>query len=1045
MAQLRPESPWRRLFEEVRAQLGHRRDQEGVLGSINWLRKQMEARGANPNVVRNIIYRDKGKLADKRALYEILRELHERYGEGPLYAPELDALLSASGSAEQEVAQLLGREKRRAYTAFVGGVRSGQHPKLLVIGKPGAGKTLLLDYVQQALELPPKAAERVVRLELGGDLSAALTQLAQALGIPRELLEAKLVRLDGASAYAVQADAEAEVARVIVEGLRAGPGSQVLLLHLSRALSEEHALAGVPLRLNTPDVPRVSAAEWLWLTLLAPLSQLPNLSLLVSMAHLSARVQGRLGAFEGPIKLNPPTVAEARRFVKARLPQLTAQQQEAVVQRAGRSFEELRTLTLLAEMRVPLPHEESAESEHVQQLAQLLDGASDARLRAFLAALAVVAVPEYPAFSLALLDAVRDEGSGLSSLEQAFLDAVPGQPGRYRAFSRQFARSLRQRLQERQPGRYRELSARAARAFADEAERAPGSEAAGRYLHHLLEARDWPALERWLARWSMPQSLLRRLWQAAAAELPDGASLERIASQVAGHYVRLGSYRHPDALEAFALLERSSQPSLRLWTTLKRAEGAVLEGRIEEAEAWLAGQGEPEAPQLAAELALIRASLARWYSQPAEAARLVREVARPAAAAVPATAEGRLLHAKVAVWSGLIAKDQGRLEEALQEFSQVAAGDELIDARVAFQRGDVQLELGRYEAALASLDEAVQRAYRSEAPVQEQARYLSRRASLYRLRGDLEQASEDFRAALGILQDERGERAELEFWRAKVLDERALYLLAKGEYDAAIFELAENVAVFGRYQAETGVDASFRVLRSRLRLALAYGLRGLRQPYRYPLGRVLAGAENPFDLAQAERLARAVMAELETRRAQPGYEALWRAALQVASLLEPDPEAGVRLAREALSASRYPHQQALSACYLGAAQLRAREIEAARAAGRQVAQALQAAAEASDLSLVAWQQGLELQADALQLELGRAASRLGDALERTELAPYREALLRRFGEALEASGAEAAGHPALARLLGGARNDLRLADALARAEPGLIARALAPS
>ena len=68
-------SPWRQIFEQVRTAAGNRRDEHGTLGSINWLRKQMELRSANPNVVRNIIYRDKGKLEDKRALFSILNDL----------------------------------------------------------------------------------------------------------------------------------------------------------------------------------------------------------------------------------------------------------------------------------------------------------------------------------------------------------------------------------------------------------------------------------------------------------------------------------------------------------------------------------------------------------------------------------------------------------------------------------------------------------------------------------------------------------------------------------------------------------------------------------------------------------------------------------------------------------------------------------------------------------------------------------------------------------------------------------------------------------
>ena len=48
-------SPWRPVFEAVRQAIGQRRDGNGVVGSINWLRHAMEAKNANPNVVRNII------------------------------------------------------------------------------------------------------------------------------------------------------------------------------------------------------------------------------------------------------------------------------------------------------------------------------------------------------------------------------------------------------------------------------------------------------------------------------------------------------------------------------------------------------------------------------------------------------------------------------------------------------------------------------------------------------------------------------------------------------------------------------------------------------------------------------------------------------------------------------------------------------------------------------------------------------------------------------------------------------------------------------
>ena len=597
----------------------------------------MESRGANPNVVRNIIYRDKGKLGDKRVLFEILDELWRGSGHAALRAPELEVLLSPGSSAEQEVLQLLGREKRRAYRGFVGGVRGGETPKLLVTGRPGSGKTLLTDYIQQALEIPPRAAERIVRLEFSSnDLATALSRLAGTLGVPAELVEAKLLRIGTSSAYAVQADAQADVARVAIEAARQGPLPLVLLLHVSQSLAGQDSLGMVPLRLNTPEVPRVTASEWLWLTLIEPLGRLPDVALLVSMTDVPARAMQRLGAFEGPIKLTAPTTGEARRFVRARLPHLAPAQQEDIVQRAGRSFEELRTLTLLAEVREPVGEEVRAGAEmSIRQLSKLVDASGDPRLRDFLACLAVLSIPEYPTFRGAVLEGLREHGDGeLTSFELAFLDAVPGPQDSYRSFSRQLARALRERLLEVDPARYRALNRLAAGAYREAAWDQPRSDAAARFLHHVFEARDWDTLATWLRSNSIQQSLVRRIWQAAEVELAGSPTFERVAQQVAAHYVKLGSYDHHDAIRAFDVLSASADPDVRGWTTLKRAEGEVLKGHFDHAEQLLATDHVTADPLLAAEEALARASIARWRSDLPEAARLVDEVAREALARV---------------------------------------------------------------------------------------------------------------------------------------------------------------------------------------------------------------------------------------------------------------------------------------------------------------------------------------------------------------------------------------------------------------------------
>ena len=1033
------QSPWRKVFEDVRQLIGNKRDSDGVLGSINWLRKQMLLKGANPNVVRNIIYRDKGKINDKRALYETLKELWQKYSDVPLQVPELEVLFSSSLNTEQEIAQLLGREKRRAYSSFVSNVRSGKFPKLLITGRPGSGKTLLLDYIQQALELPPKLTKKVFRIEFSSDdLIASLSKMAFAIGIGEDSFEAKMVKLGTSGAFAVQADAQADLARLIIDALRQQSEPLVIMIHLSQGLSDLTHLGNSALRLNQPDVPRVNAAEWLWLSLIEPMSKMPQIGLLISIVSLPARAHSHMAAFDEPIKLNPPTTSEARRFVKLRLPKFSSHQQESIVQRAGRSYEELRTLTLLAEIREASPSETAAESEeHVKQLSQLYKTAGDHRLRNFLAALAVMSLPEYPSFSKQALQCVREQDLNyLNNLEQAFLDPIPGQDDIYRCFSRQLARQLRQEFEQEEPILYRELNLKAATYYERDAKHQPSSNEAARYLYHLFEARDWTTLETWLRQWSMPQSLLRRLWQVALSELEEGSIFEAIARQVASHFVRLGSFNHPDAVKAFEVLSSSNDPNIRSWTLLKRAEGAVLKGQIELATSLLETWPNSNDPILEAEYKLIEASIERWRSNLQAAADLVRHSAKPLLQTIPSNdTAGRLIHAKAAVWAGLIAKDQGQLEEALEEFLAGHSSDDLIEARLTFQIGDIQMKLGRFDAALQALDQAVSRSYRSEALIQEQTRYLARRGTLHRKQGKFNDAQDDFQAALTVLQREDASIKGLErdFWLAKLKDEYALFLLAKGAFDKAIFTLQDNQLIFERYQRENKVDASYRLLRSRLRLALAYACRATQQSFRRPLERSVETVISPEDAQYAESLVLKIIDQIETRTDQKThYLELYRQGVMLASWLSSDQTIALSYADKANSLAKFAYQKAETLTYLAFAQYRAGNYENvlhySQDAGKMLSQTLNRT-EQGDLALRAWIFGLEQKALLGQGKLEAAVKCLERSLS-AELEPYHLSLLHSFGNAAEKKIPEAGQKEALKAFLSVETGPLRLADAL---------------
>ena len=1011
-------SPWRKIFEDIRRSVGNKRDDKGVLGSINWLRKQMEQKGGNPNVVRNIIYRDKGRLNDKRILFEILNQLWVDLGHEQLQVPELEVLLSTGGSAEQEVMQLLGREKRRAYRSFVGAVRSGYPPKLLITGRPGAGKTLLTDYIQQALEMPPRAAEKIIRLEFSrNDLAASLSRLSNALGVDDELFESRLVKIASSTAFAVQADAQADVARAIIEELRYNEEPIVLLLHISQVVGskeQEDTLGLAPLRLNTTDVPRVNSTEWLWVSLLTPLSRLPNISILVSMVDTPTRVVSSLGRFKDPIKLSPPTASEARRFVKARLPYLPLPQQEALVNRAKRSFEDLRTLTLLAEIREPLSRNEDEDMglKLVSQLSHLVHTAADIKLRNFLGGLAVLSLQDYPAFTTDALNYVRESDNAFNSITQAFLDIVPGEAATWRCFSRALAKSLREELLLSDPSFYRSLNTRASEFYEAAAAEDPRSEVGTRYVYHLIEARLWEKLEQWLSLYNIQQSLLRLVWRLASQELrndpKDTEIFEAITLQVAAYYVKLGSHNHPDVVEALSVLADSKQPELRAWSQLKRAETEVIKANYDMAEKLVEDWPNIDDPTLNAEVTLVKANVARWRSQLDIAENLINQGARHKLSEIsPKSVSGELVHAKVAIWAGLIAKDRGELHKALEDFNLVQADDDLIRARLAFQQGDVLAKLGRYDAALKSLEKALKRSKRGEAPLHEQIRYQSRLAHLLRKRGALEDASFHFTEAEKQLENQDTLGIVRDFEWAKLSDERALNLLATGQFDSAIFDLWKNIEVFQKYQSIYEVDATFRILRSTLRLGLAYWCRSLGQRLTMPLMKAVDTQVEHPDVLHARQLCLSVHNTLE-QRDQFHYGTIANSALLISSLVASSVDEAIGFAEKAYEGSSYDYDLSLSATYLSLAHLRKQNlVETIEYASKGLA-ALEKIRntdnpnqELSDEGLYAWLLGLKMQAYALDGNKTKAVDCLLEVLSETSLTIYHESVLRAFAALAE--------------------------------------------
>lgn len=1057
-------SPWRTVIEEINQEVAGRRDEIATIGSINWLRHAMEQKRANPNVVRNIIYRDKGRLHDKRALYLVLQELRAALGLGPITDPELTYLGSAYAEAELEVSQVLGRQQRRAYRAMVGGIRAGGLPRLLVLGKPGSGKTMLADYIQRALQQADDAPS-VARFDFAeSDLNSSFVRFAVELGVDPGVVESRLVRIGTASAFAVQADAQTEAVRAIIEHLRRRDEPRVILLHLAQGLTEPGRLGAAPLRLNTPEVPRVSAAEWLWATLIGQLAALPGTALFISTAALPTAAHGVTGTggwFDGQLTLTAPTAAEARHFVQAHAAQLDEKAQAEIVERAGRSYEALRTLSLLAMVRRP-SGADSDDHEAIARLAAAVDPGSEARLRSFLVALTTLSSVESTRLGQdELLALAGSKSRKLSSVELAFLDPLPGRPGRYRAFSRRFVRELNARLGSHDPEALRRSHAAAARALRSTAEAEPAAEAADHYLKHTLAARQFDELLAWLTTHPVSYAVLDRIWAAAREHLEAGERFEDLALEVARQFVRLGAAEHVEAVRAFEQLAESTRPEVRAWTAVLRAQTEVAAGRFERARVLLDIAPESTDAVLEAERALANAGVLRWRAELEAAADLVATAGAALAKTTANNQAAAALAAKTAVWSGLIAKDRGDLDVAIRALWTESREDDLVEARLSFQRGDVALQLGLFSLAGQELDKALAAAERSGALPGERARYLARRGSLARLRGDLAGARDLFGTATTVLEDRDAAALDLAYARAKVDDEATYTALAGGDFESAIVAGTTAIATYRDYQRRRDVDAGFRIARASLRLAVAYAFRGLGLPYRRPwparsvaAGAVGRSAEIVPDLAHAAASLNALVEEFTLSR--PGFpngssaaRGLLREARLVLSYITSDASLALDLATTAANEARFAYQRAEAHTSRAGALLGSDDpagaLTALDVAKAHLEESLQVVArvvtaartETGDLGLVAQLATYKVAALLAVGDQAAAAAALSEALEDERLAPFHEGLLRAFGEIADVYGQAWRRHRGLRSLLGingtGPSTPARLPDALVAA------------
>ena len=295
---------WKSVLADLRRHLPPPASGRQQRGSLRWLEAEMRGRGANPAALRNIVYRDIGTARDKAALHGILSDLARETGRD---LPAGDAV--AVPAAVPDTLELLGRSKKRAYKQFLAGVRAGRAPRLIVTGRAGAGKTVLLDHLDRALRTADVA---VTRLLLSGDATNVSTP------------------------YTGRGSSYAEIAQAQVDALRVAlPAAGAVLIRVTDDLQ----IGGHPPR-HVDGTP-ASPAGWVAATVLTHLR--PGVAALIA-------TESRRGLQDVPaevIDLRPPSSAEARTYLMTTLG-IARHEADTLVRETGRHLDRL---TLLVSLR----------------------------------------------------------------------------------------------------------------------------------------------------------------------------------------------------------------------------------------------------------------------------------------------------------------------------------------------------------------------------------------------------------------------------------------------------------------------------------------------------------------------------------------------------------------------------------------------------------------------------------------------------------------------------------------------------------------------
>ena len=673
----------------------------------------------------------------------------------------LDAPPSPEDYSVAQAKRSLGRDKRLIFARFLREFQAGMKPQIIVVGSASTGKRLLIEQLRDRL---PSS----LYVNLSKNIAPSLFELCGQLGIAHEA-DKLMSQLSPKQPFALQAALQKEFGRVLIKALNAK--GELLLLRAEVSAN----IVGVPLR--DENSTEQDVARWL-----EPLLARLEIPYLAALSSSPAQLVYS--------NLRPPSRDEARKFLRQHLPKAPQERLEEMLNQVGQNYAELARMSMIESVR-----QDDGDRTELQ-----VDGLkADGELEPLLNILAILSPETDSYIPKKLFETVV--GHGLHELrhsEKELIEQVDDE-------------SLRPAFRELLPNSPIGSITIHQQALDYFQTNSPNS--IFRLLHHAEGAQQYNILLELLETDPARLLLCSHLWQNSVDWQQE--QREQLALLTLRHRSVQSDYAHEETQEALSyLVSLEGNSAASSWAKIKLAESYVDAAQYKEAIELM-----NDLPQLdgdvEAEACLVRAAILRWQGEYTKA----KAEARKAKDHV----HSELIQDRVSLWQGLVSKDAGEFDDALEHLAAVQH-HVLLQGRARYHEGDLLMRIGKPQEASKSIQQAITQ-LQLGAPPTELAKIQARHGTVLRRLGQFEDADAAFQAALA--------QNIGDFTKARIQSEYSVLFSARGHPWEALRFASQSEAFF-RQTSERSEEAAYRHKRSLYRLAIAYCVWRTGKPYCQP-------------------------------------------------------------------------------------------------------------------------------------------------------------------------------------------------------------------